>query len=64
MYVRKESMKENIKNWIKDFLNCCVLFVIAIIVYKIGGFVKNDVLQIAMTVALTAYAATIQKKHS
>lgn len=63
MYVGKEYMKEKLKNWIKDFLNCCVLFVIAIIVYKIGGLVKNDVLQIAMTIALTAYAATIQKKY-
>lgn len=56
-------MKEKLKNWIKDFLNCCVLFVIAIIVYKIGEIFKNDTLQIAMTAALTAYAATIQKKY-
>lgn len=57
-------MKEKPKRWVLDFLDCCVLVVIAVIVYKIGGLVKNETFQIASTAALTAYAATIRKKHS
>lgn len=57
-------MKEKLKKMILEFLDCCVLVVIAVIVYKIGSVVKNETFQIATTAALTAYAATIQKKHS
>ena len=60
----KGNMKEKLKKWFLDFFDCCVLVVIAVIVYKIGGLVKNETFQIASTAALTAYAATIQKKHS
>ena len=61
MYVGMKHMKEKLKRWGKEFLNCCTLVVIATIVYKMGEIVKNDTFQIVTTIALTAYAATIQK---
>lgn len=56
-------MKENVKNYLLDLANCIVLLLIAIVVYKLTGIVKNETFQLTATIALTAYAAAIQKKR-
>lgn len=56
-------MKDHVKNYLLDLANCIVLLLIAIIVYKLTGIVKNETFQLTATIALTSYAAAIQKKR-